>query len=296
MIPSWLQHNYQQLQQLGATGQLHHGLLLLGKEGVGSFDLAYQLTLDLLCMSDGTQSCGVCKACTLNKSQTNPDFMLVSAEKDSISVEQVRAISDFFVSTASFQGNKVVIVKDAHALTLSASNALLKTLEEPNANRYLVLLSDPNTPLPATILSRCFKITLTVDANQAKQFIGDLGIDATQPWVNAFLHRPLCVKQWQDDGQLSAVESLYQLSQQQTLQSCHKQLLELFNQNTDYIDIFAQFCAQKLQTELLSNTLDVKRYQEKNQALLSFAHKFKEVKGLNLSLQLNQLLKQLSYL
>ena len=296
MIPSWLQHNYQQLQQLGATGQLHHGLLLLGKEGVGSFDLAYQLTLDLLCMSDGTQSCGVCKACTLNKSQTNPDFMLVSAEKDSISVEQVRAISDFFVSTASFQGNKVVIVKDAHALTLSASNALLKTLEEPNANRYLVLLSDPNTPLPATILSRCFKITLTVDANQAKQFIGDLGIDATQPWVNAFLHRPLCLKQWQEDGQLSAVESLYQLSQQQTLQSCHKQLLELFNQNTDYIDIFAQFCAQKLQTELLSNTLDVKRYQEKNQALLSFAHKFKEVKGLNLSLQLNQLLKQLSYL
>ncbi|ATC98836.1 MULTISPECIES: DNA polymerase III subunit delta' [Pseudoalteromonas] len=296
MIPSWLQHNYQQLQQLGATGQLHHGLLLLGKEGVGSFDLAYQLALDLLCMSNGTQACGVCKACTLNKSQTNPDFMLVSAEKDSISVEQVRAISDFFVSTASFQGNKVVIVKDAHALTLSASNALLKTLEEPNANRYLVLLSDPNTPLPATILSRCFKITLTVDANQAKQFIGDLGIDATQPWVNAFLHRPLCLKQWQEDGQLSAVESLYQLSQQQTLQSCHKQLLELFNQNTDYIDIFAQFCAQKLQTELLSNTLDVKRYQEKNQALLSFAHKFKEVKGLNLSLQLNQLLKQLSYL
>ncbi|MGB0986470.1 MAG: hypothetical protein ACPGVL_04555 [Pseudoalteromonas spongiae] len=296
MIPSWLQHNYQQLQQLGATGQLHHGLLLLGKEGVGSFDLAYQLTLDLLCMSNGTQACGVCKACTLNKSQTNPDFMLVSAEKDSISVEQVRAISDFFVSTASFQGNKVVIVKDAHALTLSASNALLKTLEEPNANRYLVLLSDPNTPLPATILSRCFKITLTVDANQAKQFISDLGIDATQPWVNAFLHRPLCLKQWQEDGQLSAVESLYQLSQQQTLQSCHKQLLELFNQNTDYIDIFAQFCAQKLQTELLSNTLDVKRYQEKNQALLSFAHKFKEVKGLNLSLQLNQLLKQLSYL
>ncbi len=294
MIPSWLQHNYAQLQQLGATGQLHHGLLLLGKEGVGSFDLAYQLTLDLLCMSNGTQACGVCKACTLNKSQTNPDFMLVSAEKDSISVEQVRAISDFFVSTASFQGNKVVIVKDAHALTLSASNALLKTLEEPNANRYLVLLSDPNTPLPATILSRCFKITLTVDANQAKQFIGDLGIDATQPWVNAFLHRPLCLKQWQEDGQLSAVESLYQLSQQQTLQSCHKQLLELFNQNTDYIDIFAQFCAQKLQTELLSNTLDVKRYQEKNQALLSFAHKFKEVKGLNLSLQLNQLLKQLS--
>ncbi|WP_100913481.1 hypothetical protein [Pseudoalteromonas spongiae] len=296
MIPSWLQHNYAQLQQLGATGQLHHGLLLLGKEGVGSFDLAYQLTLDLLCMSNGTQACGVCKACTLNKSQTNPDFMLVSAEKDSISVEQVRAISDFFVSTASFQGNKVVIVKDAHALTLSASNALLKTLEEPNANRYLVLLSDPNTPLPATILSRCFKITLTVDANQAKQFISDLGIDVTQPWVNAFLHRPLCLKQWQEDGQLNAVESLYQLSQQQTLQSCHKQLLELFNQNTDYIDIFAQFCAQKLQTELLSNTLDVKRYQEKNQALLSFAHKFKEVKGLNLSLQLNQLLKQLSYL
>ncbi|WP_394228780.1 hypothetical protein [Pseudoalteromonas spongiae] len=296
MIPSWLQHNYQQLQQLGATGQLHHGLLLLGKEGVGSFDLAYQLTLDLLCMSNGTQACGVCKACTLNKSQTNPDFMLVRAEKDSISVEQVRAISDFFVSTASFQGNKVVIIKDAHALTLSASNALLKTLEEPNANRYLVLLSDPNTPLPATILSRCFKITLTVDANQAKQFISDLGIDATQHWVNAFLHRPLCLKQWQEDGQLSAVESLYQLSQQQTLQSCHKQLLELFNQNTDYIDIFAQFCAQKLQTELLSNTLDVKRYQEKNQALLSFVHKFKEVKGLNLSLQLNQLLKQLSYL
>lgn len=294
MIPSWLLHNYAQLQHLYTKGQLHHGLLLLGKKGIGSFDLAYQLALDLLCMSNGTQACGVCKACTLNKSQTNPDFKLVSAEKDSISVEQVRAISDFFVSTASFQGNKVVIVKDAHALTLSASNALLKTLEEPNANRYLVLLSDPNTPLPATILSRCFKITLTVDPNQATQFISELGIDPTQAWVKAFLHRPLCLKQWQEEGQLTAIEALYSLSQQKNLLLSHKQLLELFNQNTDYIDIFAQFCAHKLQTELLSNTFDVKHYQEKNQVLLKFAHKFKEVKGLNLSLQLTALLKQLS--
>ena len=80
------------------------------------------------------------------------------------------------------------------------------------------------------------------------------------------------------------------------IHACHKQLLELFNQNPDYIDIFVQFYAQKLQSELLGNTLDIKRYQEKSQALLSFADKFKEVKGLNLSLQLNQLLKKLSYL
>lgn len=296
MIPTWLQNDYQRLVALGANKHLHHGLLLLGNQGVGSFDLAQQLAFDLLCLTNPMQACGHCKACLLNQSQTHPDYLLIAPEKDTISVEQVRAISDFFVTSASYQGNKVVIIKSAESLTLSASNALLKTLEEPNSNRYLMLLAQNSAALPATILSRCFKVQLSVDLDLAKSFISSLGIDINAPWVKAFLHRPQTLALWQQQEQINVIEDLYTMIMQSGLQTRHKQLLELFNQNPDYIDIFVQFYAQKLQTELLSNTLDIKRYQEKTQALLSFADKFKEVKGLNLSLQLNQLLKKLSYL
>ena len=296
MIPTWLQNDYQSLVTLGANQQLHHGLLLNGNHGVGSFDLAQQVAFDLLCLTNAMQACGHCKACHLNQSQTHPDYLLIEPDKDTISVEQVRAISDFFVTSASYQGNKVVIIKNAESLTLSASNALLKTLEEPNKSRYLMLLANNSAALPATILSRCFKKQLTVEHQQAKSFIAGLGIDINAPWVSAFLDKPNTLALWQQQDRITVIESLYAMAMQNDNHACHKQLLELFNQNPDYIDIFVQFYAQKLQSELLGNTLDIKRYQEKSQALLSFADKFKEVKGLNLSLQLNQLLKKLSYL
>ena len=87
----------------------------------------------------------------------HPDFHWVEpAEgKVSLSVDQIRSICGKLALTSHGPGAKVAIVYPAEAMTLSAANALLKTLEEPTARTYLILVSHQPGRLPATIRSRC---------------------------------------------------------------------------------------------------------------------------------------------
>ena len=294
MNPSWLDGNYQQLNALANERKLHHGLLLQGKKGIGKQRLALAIAKDLLCMSEARYACGHCKSCLLIDSQTHPDYLYISPEKDSISIEQIRLISDFFVHSASYQGAKVVVVNSAHSLTLAASNALLKTLEEPSENRFIILLGELTPSLPATILSRCFKLQLRVDQHKVLDYLNGQGVDTNVPYVVPFLPQPLLVESWQHNGELETVEKLFAASKSDDLTTQSTHLVDIFTQNYDYIDIFVQFLAQRLQADLLQKVLNIKQYEKSTQALLGFSSKIKEVKGLNMSLQLNALLLTLS--
>ena len=76
-------------------------------------------------------------------------------DKETISVDQVRDVIETFTLTAHRGGAKVAIVEPAEAMTTAAANALLKTLEEPTAGSYLLLVSHQPGRLPATVRSRC---------------------------------------------------------------------------------------------------------------------------------------------
>ena len=65
------------------------------------------------------------------------------------------------LSLKSYRGGyKVGVIEGAESLNANGANAFLKTLEEPTANTLLILIARPSHRLPATIASRCLRLTL----------------------------------------------------------------------------------------------------------------------------------------
>lgn len=83
-----------------------------------------------------------------------PDFFKLEAN-GSIKISQVRDLIKK-ITQKSYQGEgKVVLINQAQLMTLSAQNAILKTLEEPPANTYLILTAPSQDRILPTIISRC---------------------------------------------------------------------------------------------------------------------------------------------
>jgi hypothetical protein len=87
----------------------------------------------------------------------HPDLHCVfpAEDKRSIGIEQVRSVTDALALKSFLGGSKVVVVEPAEAMTVAAANALLKALEEPSPNTYMLLVSHQPGRLPSTIRSRC---------------------------------------------------------------------------------------------------------------------------------------------
>lgn len=154
----WLAATLQDLQHRIQTEQMHHGLLFVSDQGVGENELINQLTKTLVCADK--KACGICKGCMLYEAQSHPDIRRVVSDKPSIGVDLIRSASEFVTTTSQLLGNKVVVIENIERMTESASNSLLKTLEEPGQNTFLLLSTNkPNRLLP-TITSRCEKIRL----------------------------------------------------------------------------------------------------------------------------------------
>ena len=159
----WLEGAQQRLRASLAAQRLPHSLLLLSTPGLGAEQLANWITALVLCESHGSRPCGVCASCLLLRSDSHPDSYVVRLEKDAqqIKVDQVRGLIES-LSLKSYRGGyKVGVIEGAEALNVNGANAFLKTLEEPTANTVLIMIARPSHRLPATIASRCLRLTLT---------------------------------------------------------------------------------------------------------------------------------------
>ena len=145
------------LLSLHTNNQLPHAILITSVSGVGLARVASSLCATLLCERDGEEACGECSSCSRVSAGTHGDYRWVEiAEgKASIGVDQIREAGDFVTKTAGYGSQKILVIADAEKMTTGASNALLKTLEEPQGNSFIVLLSQRTWLLPATIRSRC---------------------------------------------------------------------------------------------------------------------------------------------
>nr|WP_256737486.1 DNA polymerase III subunit delta' [Pseudomonas sp. dw_358] len=134
-----------------------HAYLLHGPRGIGKRALAERLMALLLCQRPGQQACGQCKSCLLLAAGSHPDNYILEPEEEdkAIKVDQVRDLVSFIVQTAQMGGRKVVLIEPVEAMNLNAANALLKSLEEPNGNTVLLLVSHQPSRLLPTVKSRC---------------------------------------------------------------------------------------------------------------------------------------------
>ena len=137
-----------------SSDRLSPSLLLCGPPGTGKRAAAVALAQALLCI--GTEPpCGDCNHCRRVASGQHPDFTVWEAEGREVRVEQARALRAA-TRLRPFEGRaQVHLIPEAERLNEEASNALLKTLEEPSPHAVLILLTVAPSLLLPTIRSRC---------------------------------------------------------------------------------------------------------------------------------------------
>ena len=122
------------------TNQLAHGYLFWGPDNVGKKDTAFWL------------------ADFLKTSPFDVLYIVPEENKKDISIEQIRRARKHLSLSSYNSLYKFVILDKAETMNLNASNALLKTLEEPSENTILILISSKPDFLPQTIISRLQEI------------------------------------------------------------------------------------------------------------------------------------------
>ncbi|MDR0197264.1 MAG: DNA polymerase III subunit gamma/tau [Oscillospiraceae bacterium] len=141
------------LQNQVKSGQVAHAYLFTGSRGTGKTTCAKILAKAVNCLSpkDGSP-CLECESCLLADGST--DISEIDAASNN-SVDDVRALRDEAVYLPTELKYKVYIIDEAHMLSASAFNALLKTLEEPPQHVIFILATTESHKIPATVLSRC---------------------------------------------------------------------------------------------------------------------------------------------
>jgi DNA polymerase-3 subunit delta' len=167
----WLGAVQEQIRRSKAAARLPHSLLLLSAAGLGVEHLAEWILAYALCESPVGQPCGACPSCALLNADSHPDAHVVRLEDDAqqIKVDQVRALIEALVTKSYRGGYKVGLIVGAESLNVNGANAFLKTLEEPTANTVLIMTARPAHRLPATIASRCLKVTVRMPDRAAAE-------------------------------------------------------------------------------------------------------------------------------
>jgi DNA polymerase-3 subunit delta' len=160
--PPWITPATAALSAAQRAGRLPHALLIHEAPGAGGEWLAHWAARLALCERAGAAPCGSCVACRRALAWQHPDLTRVTPLEDSrqIRIEQVRDLAAELALTSHAGGYKVGILAPADSMNRFAANALLKTLEEPPARTLLVLVASQPSRLPATVLSRCQRLTV----------------------------------------------------------------------------------------------------------------------------------------
>lgn len=160
---------WQALQNLQKEGRLPHALLLIGPQGIGKSLVAHHLARAILCESQEPpcNQCGQCLACQEGR---HPDLHRLGSEGEVLKIDEIREIKKTLAYPPLMASRRVVLISEAHRLNMAAANALLKSLEEPPAGTFFILVTHALGWVPRTIVSRCQKFLFSrlSDAELAK--------------------------------------------------------------------------------------------------------------------------------
>ena len=234
----WQEDAWTRLQAMRV--RLPHAILFHGPAGIGKADFIEAFAQALLCENvrpDG-HACGACASCGWFVQGNHPDYRRVRPEaledeapvsegdeapaeekkaksktaSKEIKIEQVRALADFMNISTHRQGLRVVVLYPAEALNMPASNALLKTLEEPPPGTVFLLASNGLDRLLPTILSRCRKFALPMpDHAQALAWLDAQGVTDADGWLREQGGAPLAALAQAETGSREELDGLLQV-------------------------------------------------------------------------------------
>lgn len=178
----WQLERWRRLARTRESGRLAHGYLVTGPEGIGKSGFVARFARMMLCESPRDDlPCGECVQCALGRHHPHPDMLPVRRKMNAqgrpardIAVDQIRAVAEFVSRTSHGGRAKIVVIDGAHRMNVSASNALLKTLEEPTDRTHLFLITDSPGSLPPTVASRCQRLAFgTPDLEAGAEWLRD---------------------------------------------------------------------------------------------------------------------------
>jgi DNA polymerase-3 subunit delta' len=141
-----------------ASERLAHAILFDGPDGVGKRSAALGLALALCCPNEPQKGCGTCDVCRRILAGQHPDVRVLVPETTQFLIEQAKDIVALASTRPHEAPARVLIVDQADCLNPSAANCLLKTLEEPLAGNFIVLVTAAPARLLPTIRSRCQRV------------------------------------------------------------------------------------------------------------------------------------------
>ncbi len=148
------QHVTETLKNAIQNNRVAHAYIFSGARGVGKTTAARILAKALNCVKGPTpEPCGVCDSCKEIAAGTSLDVIEIDAASNR-GIDQIRELREMVRYAPAASRTKVVILDEAHMLTGEASNALLKTLEEPPDRVVFVMATTEPENLEDTIRSR----------------------------------------------------------------------------------------------------------------------------------------------
>ncbi len=154
------------------SARMPHAWLITGPDGIGKTTLAVHLAHMLLTNGENCFSSFNPEhpSARLIAARAHPDFFVLCRPVDektgvlkkTIPVDEARKVAPFLRMTASHGGARVVLVQEAHKLTVNAQNALLKIIEEPSSGSFIIMVATTAASLLPTIRSRCRFLALEV--------------------------------------------------------------------------------------------------------------------------------------
>jgi DNA polymerase-3 subunit delta' len=139
--------------------KIPHSYLFIGMPGVGKTSTAVALAQALNCMDPvNGEGCGWCRPCKWLQSGNFGDLVIIRPENQVIKIEKIRELERALGYKPQYGRYRVTVVRQAEQMTEEASNAFLKTLEEPPPGNILILNASDPSQLLSTIVSRCQKV------------------------------------------------------------------------------------------------------------------------------------------
>ena len=158
---------------------LPNNILLSGQSGLGKSTFAYHFINSILSnKEDYSYDFMNFTVNPLNRSfrlinkQYHPNFYLIKnfADKQSISIKQVKDMINYLNKTSYEKKIKFILIDNAEYLNLHSVNALLKIIEEPNLNTFVIIIHNSSIKLVETLKSRCIEFKIFF-SNQERQKI-----------------------------------------------------------------------------------------------------------------------------
>ena len=154
-------------------------LLLSGKKGIGKFTLVLHFLNYIFSKNDKNIYNLKDKSININSSfyksilsNNLTDVIFLQAENaKNLKIDDIRNLKSTLSKSSLSNNPRFTVIDEVEFLNSNSTNALLKTLEEPNKNNYFILINNQQANLVETISSRCLKNNIYLNSNQRKKII-----------------------------------------------------------------------------------------------------------------------------